>query len=488
MSHIQPPCGRNLDNGPRGLRILLVSTADLGGGAEISAWNLFKAFRRHGHKSWLAVGSKRTDDPNVFSIPKDACRSSWAQFWIRAANKLGRFESDVRGATRLRNLFRLVGEPRRWLENGRGYEDFNFPGSWRLLELTESLDIVHCYNLHEGYFDLRLLPWLSHQRPVILDLRDAWLLSGHCAHSFDCDRWKTGCGKCPDLTIYPAIQRDATAYNWQRKKEIYSRSRLYVATPSKWLMQKVAQSMLAPAIVESKVIPTGVDLSLFRPDNKQFARAALKLPQEARIVLFVGNRIERSIWKDHNMMRAAFSHAAERSRERKLLFVGLGGDRQVERFGNAELRFIPYQQNWETVARYYQASDLYVHAARADTFPRAVLEALACGIPVVATEVGGIPEQIKGLRGVISASVGSNRYGANHATGALVPTGDTEAIAESVRSLLSNDSLRQQMSENASKDARERFDIEQQAKRYLQWYAKLAGKVVSREDHLTAAL
>jgi glycosyltransferase involved in cell wall biosynthesis len=470
------------------LRILLVSTADLGGGAEISAWNLFKAFRRHGHKSWLAVGNKRSDDPDVFSIPKDSCRSSWAQFWIRAANKLGRFESDVRGATRLRNLFQLIGEPRRWLENRRGYEDFNFPGSWRLLELTESPDIVHCYNLHEGYFDLRLLPWLSHQRPVILDLRDAWLLSGHCAHSFDCDRWKTGCGKCPDLTIYPAIQRDATAYNWQRKKEIYSRSRLYVATPSKWLMQKVAQSMLAPAIAESKVIPTGVDLSLFRPANKQFARAALKLPQEARIVLFVGNRIERSIWKDHNMMRAAFSLTAERSRERKLLFVGLGGDAHVERFGNAELRFIPYQQDWETVARHYQACDLYVHAARADTFPRAVLEALACGTPVVATEVGGIPEQIKGLRGAISASVGSNRYGANHATGALVPTGDAEAIAESVRSLLSNDSLRQQMSENASKDARERFDIEQQAERYLQWYAEIAGKVVSREDHLTAAL
>ena len=52
----------------------------------------------------------------------------------------------------------------------------------------------------------------------------------------------------------------------------------------------------------------------------------------------------------------------------------------------------------ETVAPYYQAADVYLHAAKADNFPRAVLEALCCGTPVVATAVGGIPEQVKGLK------------------------------------------------------------------------------------------
>jgi glycosyltransferase involved in cell wall biosynthesis len=60
-------------------------------------------------------------------------------------------------------------------------------------------------------------------------------------------------------------------------------------------------------------------------------------------------------------------------------------------------------------------------------------------------------------------------------------------MAESVRNLLSDDPLRRQMSENASNDARERFDIEQQAERYLQWYAEVAGKAVSHEPRLTAA-
>jgi hypothetical protein len=54
----------------------------------------------------------------------------------------------------------------------------------------------------------------------MLTLHDAWLLSGHCAHSFDCQRWKTGCGECPDLDVYPASPRDATACNWRRKREI----------------------------------------------------------------------------------------------------------------------------------------------------------------------------------------------------------------------------------------------------------------------------
>jgi len=87
----------------------------------------------------------------------------------------------------------------------------------------------------------------------VLTLHDAWLLAGHYAHSFDCNYWKIGCGSCPDLSIYPVIRRDATAYNWQRKAEIYRTSRLYAFTPSQWLMDWVNQSMLKPGAVASKV-------------------------------------------------------------------------------------------------------------------------------------------------------------------------------------------------------------------------------------------
>jgi hypothetical protein len=59
-----------------------------------------------------------------------------------------------------------------------------------------------------------------------------------------------------DLAIDPAIKRDSTAYNWQRKRNIYRQSKLYIATPSRWLMDKVQQSILSEGIIESQSVPT----------------------------------------------------------------------------------------------------------------------------------------------------------------------------------------------------------------------------------------
>jgi glycosyltransferase involved in cell wall biosynthesis len=359
------------------------------------------------------------------------------------------------------------------LDTYRGVEDFRFPGTWQLLKLTpQPPDIVHCHNLHGGYFDLRALPWLCQQVPVVLTLHDAWLLSGHCGHSFDCERWKTGCGHCPDLTIYPAIRKDATAYNWRCKQEIYSKSRLYVATPCHWLMKKVEQSMLAPAVAEARVIPHGVDLSIFQPGDRRAARAALNLPQDAMVLLFTANGIRQNLWKDYQTMRAAVAQLAERLHDRRVLFIALGEDAPAERIGHAQVDFVPYQQDRYVVARYYQAADVYVHAAKVDTFPNAVLEALACGTPVVATAVGGIPEQVKGfaLAHGGSHSLDLNRSGVDEATGILVPPGHAEWLAHCLELLISDAFLRHRLSTNAACDAQWRFDLNRVVEAYLDWY------------------
>jgi glycosyltransferase involved in cell wall biosynthesis len=355
-----------------------------------------------------------------------------------------------------------------------GYEDYKHPGTHRLLELCGAPpDILHCFNLHGGYFDLRALSGLSGRLPVILDLRDAWLLSGHCAHSFDCDRWQIGCGDCPDLTIPPKIRRDGTAYNWKRTREIFDKSQLYVSTPCQWLMKKVDQSMLAPAVVEARVIPTGVDLTVFRSADKSAARAVLNIPQDARVLLFAANGIRRSVWRDYDILRSAVALVGERLRGEKVLCVALGDNSPPERLGEAEVLFVPFQSMCNTVARFYQAADLYVHAARADTFPRVVLEALACGTPVIATAVGGIPEQIRGLRCETSQDAHLNTYGADEATGVLIAKGDVRAMALAIERILKNDPLRYRMGENAGKDAEERFNLQRQTDQYLEWYREL---------------
>jgi glycosyltransferase involved in cell wall biosynthesis len=327
-------------------------------------------------------------------------------------------------------------------------------------------DLIHCFNLHPEYFDLRILPTLSRERPVLLDLRDAWLLSGHCAHSFDCERWKWGCGNCPDLNIYPAVPRDGTAFNWERKRGIFSKSRLYVATPSEWLMRKVRESILAPAVVESRVIPTGVDLSVFRPGERARARTKLQIPHEAKVLLFAANGIRRNMWKDYRTLSAAVRYVSERWRGQPLLFIALGETAPDELIGEARIRFIPHLKNQADVAMYQQAADVYMHAASADTFPRAVLEALACGVPVVATAVGGIPEQI------VSLDVSP----LTEATGIIVPPKDPIAMGNAIVTILSNDELCRRLSENAANSARNRFDVRRQAEAYIAWYRELLAK------------
>lgn len=415
----------------KALRVLQVNSADSAGGAEKVGFDLHKAYLERGPEAWLVVGRKQTREASVLGMSNAAAgRQSWP-----IARRLARWVRTVRA-------------------DSRGHESFEHPATWRLLDMPPARpDVLHLHNLHGYYFDLRALPWLSGQVPTFLTMHDPWLLAGHCAHSFDCERWRTGCGQCPNLRIYPAIRTDATAHNWTVKRDIYRGSRVYLATPSRWLMDRVSASMLAPAVIEGRVIPNGVDLRHFHPADRAAARAAVGLPREAKVLLFAANGIRKNPWKDYRTMRAAVAALAERNEGGELLFVALGETAPSERVGRAEIRFVPFQTDAARVVQYYQAADVYLHAAKVDTFPNVVLESLACGIPVVATAIGGIPEQIVDGR-----------------TGFLTPGGDWEAMAGSVERLLKDESLRAQMGAEAAADARARFSLDRQVDEYLGWY------------------
>jgi glycosyltransferase involved in cell wall biosynthesis len=117
---------------------------------------------------------------------------------------------------------------------------------------------------------------------------------------------------------------------------------------------------------------------------------------------------------------------------------------------------VKFEQDPARVAEHYRAADVYVHAARADTFPTTVLEALACGTPVVASSVGGIPEQVRSLRAVEARPamcVAAAAHDIAEATGFLVPPADAAAMADAVRVLLAQPAIRARLSENAAADA-----------------------------------
>jgi glycosyltransferase involved in cell wall biosynthesis len=449
------------------LQVLMVNTLAGVGGAAAVAGDLARTFRSRGHECHMAVGHSVGHPEGIISIPLGHPVATSAIDWA------------IGLAPRpLASLARALERTKRRLEwpeaPGQGKDYVGPAGSWRILEAAPRRpDIVHTHNLHGGYFDLRALPAISARVPVVMTLHDAWMLSGHCAHSFGCGRWRSGCGECPDLSIQVALPFDRSAENWCEKAEIYRKCRLRVATPSRWLMDKVESSMLWHGVVESQVIPNGVDRSIFRPGNRDQERQRLGLPLDATILLFVANGIRENIWKDYPTLEAAISRL--RTRRDRVLFLALGENGPAQVLGTTELRFVAAVPAGAETAAYYRAADLYVHAARADTFPNVVIEALACGVPVIATAVGGIPEQIRSGRGP-GTDPSVRTFSAEEATGLLTPPGDAAAMAAAIDGLCDEPSNRFRLGRNAACDAAIRFDLDRQADTYIKWFGEICGR------------
>lgn len=447
-------------------RILLVNASDRGGGAERIAVLLRREYEALGADAALAVGFRRGDDPGVRALDHAAhAPSAWQRFWWQRHRALQPWFGRTRWARTMLRLTQTLAAPRGAWERSCGREDNDFPAARGLAQLRDPApQIVHLHNLHGGYFDLRVLPGLSRAMPVVWTLHDAWALSGHCAHSLGCERWKTGCGACPDLSIYPAIRRDATARNWRQKRDIFRAAQLCVATPSRWLMQRVEQSQLGAAAAATRTIPNGVPLDTFKPGEKTAARRALGLPDDAEILLFAANGVRRNSFKDFAALDAAARMLATRRPGGKLALLALGEPDAGADRGAPLIRFVAPVGDPLRMALYYRAADVYLHAARADTFPNTILEALACGLPVVATAVGGIPEQIRCVES-----------GVERPTGLLTPPADPAGLADAVERILRDKPLHARLSENAARDARERFDMRRCARAYLDWFDELLG-------------
>ncbi len=415
------------------MNILQINSSDTGGGAEGSARNLFRAYRERGHRSWLAVGTKLSDDPDILQIPSFSAR------FLKLFLRLPHPESFRRLTDRLRHPSRL---PDWWC----GRDEMTYPGCHHILRLCPAKpDIIHCHNLHDWYFDLRLLPQWSRRFPLILNLRDTWTLTGHCAYFMDCDRWQSGCGNCPRLNVYPACRRDATAFNWRQKADIFAQSRLYVTAPSQWLLDCVARSMLQP--VQTQCIPNGIDTTVFTPGSQQEARHALQLPMNVPLVLFASASAQNH-YKAPDSMADALEQLHAALPEAQFVCVGATPPRTVP------LHYIPYIKEPHRMALCYRAADVFIHTARAEAFGKTVTEAMACGTPTVASNVGGLREQI--LHGE---------------TGFL---GDTaaELAAHAAAILRMPPQQRSAMREAAARRGAQ-FSLTRQVNAFLSWYEEI---------------
>lgn len=437
------------------MRILHVNTSDKGGGAEKIAYDLFCQANENTYRSILAVGKKNIEDPNIVEIQNDKFRNFWAGFWRNYQKKYS--NRELNKLSRLAGWMANISEPRRWLSWHLGYEDFNYPGIYHLIDNLPFIpDIIHLHNLHGNFFDLRIIDQLSQQFKVFLTLHDEWMYTGHCAYTFDCQNWKSGCGNCRYLKTYPALKADGTARNIAYKSQLYERSKLHVAASSKWLIDRALNSVLRPSIVESRVIRYGIDLEIFKPANKTDVRRELDIPVNATVVLFVANKAITNPYKDYSTIALAINEVANTHLEQLIYCISIGEAAAEKRVGQLVFKHIPYQSDPVAIAKFYQAADLYLHAAKVEAFGLVIAEAMACGVPVIATSVGGVPEVVK-----------------HGETGYLVSPGDSKLMARHVIDLINHQELRAQMSLNSYKNAIELYDRKRQFTEYVKWYREV---------------
>ena len=331
----------DLAAGPPLVVVQVSKVAKTGGAARI-ALSLHQGLQRRGHRSWMATARGDDADPTILAIPSRTSRDHgpWGRGTLRRiARALGPSRTANPPARVVQRALRTAASPQRlWptcndVRHG-GREWFDFPGTASIPDLPpESPDLIHCHNLHRSYFDLRqLAPNEPPAASVAMTLHDEWTFTGHCAGTLGCERWRTECGSCPDLTIYPEIRRDGTHANWRAKAGHLCVSRLYISTPSQWLMNRARASTLAGGAAGWRTIPNGsIDRHSGRA-GRAAARARLGLPPDAYVLLFTANKALKSPFKDWETVSAAAERVAAAVSGTPVLCIALGDDGPVQRF------------------------------------------------------------------------------------------------------------------------------------------------------------
>jgi glycosyltransferase involved in cell wall biosynthesis len=249
---------------------------------------------------------------------------------------------------------------------------------------------------------------------------------------------------------------DLSSEIWKRKRDVFSRvnsSKLHIVAPSRWLAAEARRSPLFDRFLVT-VIPYGLDVSdSFVPRDKEAVRDLLGIPQSARVVLFLAETAG-SPRKGFGLLVEALNRSAGLIPDLYLLSIGSSQPRVDMPVPWLHLGSV---DNDRFLSMAYSASDLFTICSVQDNLPNTVLEAMACGVPIVGVDVGGIPDMV--------------RSGIN---GLTTPVGDAEALANAMALVLNDARLQRQMGAAGRRIALDEYSLELQARRYVQLYQHLS--------------
>lgn len=375
---------------------------------------------------------------------------------LRLHNALRKRGQDSRFLTRLEHRGgdneRSVSAPRKWLGELSYYLNFLpvgranfrqgnpvFSLSWVPSRAVSRINSVEpdVVNLHwtSNYVNPEHIPRI--EAPIVWTLHDTWAFTGGCHYPGDCNRYEGSCGNCPVLEHN--FEHDLSRFLWYRKKHAWSGCELTFIAPSEWIANKAKESSLLSQHTINTV-PNGVDLEYFKPMNQQKARTEFGLNLDSDIVLLGG--VGGAYRKGVDLFIESLSKI-----DRDNLEVVTFGDIDSEFESSIPVSTLGYVPS-DKLPLAYNIADVAVVPSRRENLSNMVIESIACGTPVVAFDIGGMPDMIS-----------------NRENGYLATPNSTSDLANGIEWVLDADRVR--LSENARKTAEQDYSLDQMANRYL---------------------
>ena len=415
------------------MKPLLLSTSDIDGGAARSAYRLHQGLQTLGVASEMLVQLQSSDDPTVHSprpnFPRDLAK-------LRAAFDF----------LPLKFYQQRQGLPFscQWLPDGV----YN-----RVSAIKP--DILNLHWVGGGFLQIETLA--KFQQPIVFTLHDMWAFTGGCHYSQACDRYTQSCGACPQLGSKP--EWDLSRWIWQRKSNAWRGKQPIVVTPSKWLAECAANSRLFHHL-RIETIPYGIDLTRFRPLDRATARHLLNLPQDRYLILSGAANYRHDRRKGLHLLQAALQSLSQTGWGEQLAIVLYGASQPKPQENTldfqVETHYLGTLKDDISLALAYSAADVFVAPSVQDNLPNTVMEAIACGLPNVAFNIGGMPDLIT-----------------HQTTGYLAQPFDVKDFAEGITWVLADPERRQTLANAARESAEQKFRLELQAQRYIDLFEEL---------------
>jgi len=414
------------------LSVAHLAQSDKEGGANKAAFRIHETLRILGLNSTFHVGRKHKDDASVVPAHLPG---------------LGLFGSDVVAYLNARALRRY---PER---SGTPFSPMSLSYGRIGRELIAGADVV-CLHWIAGAF-LRAGQLAALDKPIVWRLSDIWPFSGGCHYPGSCTGFEQECGNCPQLGS--TSPDDLSRSGHRQREQGYRGLDITVAAPSRWIADLARRSRLFGGR-RIEHIPTGVDLDVFRPHDRQAARGALGLPLEGKILLFGALGATEDPRKGYRHLLRTLEHLARSGGHRDVTCVVFGGATAPagSSLAGFPVRHLGRIDGEAELAQVYSAADVLIAPFLEDNLPNVVLESIACGTPVAAFAAGGIPDAID-----------------HEINGFLAPVGDDDRLARGVSDLLHRaDDVGLRNAVRAV--AEQRFDLVACCRRYAALFDELA--------------